>query len=113
MRVRGGPILVPMIDIRLKHVQRARGAAALSRVDQNGQVVAVEQCIRQIQTTDAEIDHGNLVGQRELGQLPGNLNPECIIAHEQITDAGNEDSLHELSSATSIRSSSSGRKKKR
>ena len=74
--------------VGLDHVQRARHAALRSGVHQDRQLVGLEQGIGQVEAANAEIHDPHSLGPGLDRQPPRRFDAKCIVAEEDVADAG-------------------------
>ncbi len=75
-----------------EHRDRARFLAARRRVDQDRRVVAAQQVECQVHAADSVVGDLGPRRQFDVGQPPGDLDPEPVVAEENVADAGDQHS---------------------
>ncbi len=80
-----------IVQGELNDVECSWSAAPRGRIDQDDRLGGVEQGIGQVEAPDAEIDDAHPFGQLDPRQAAGNLDAERIVAQEDVTDAGDQD----------------------
>jgi hypothetical protein len=75
---------------RLEHGDRSGLVAARDRVDEHQRVVAVEQFVRQVHTTDPDVHDDDAIGKRLVCEPRDDLDAEAVVAEEDVPEAGHE-----------------------
>src|SRR5579859_1246273 len=79
--------------LRLNDVHGTGGAAARRGVDENRPVKAIRQVVSQVHAADSVVGDGNSLRELALGQPPGDLDTEAVVAEEDVAHAGDQRAL--------------------
>ena len=78
-------------EVGLDDVERPRPPAPRRGVDQNRQIVAVEERVREIKPANAKVDGADAVRPGAEFQPTGDLASEGVITQKDVADAGDQD----------------------
>src|SRR5262245_12985339 len=91
---------IEVIQIGIDEINGSRFASALSRIDDDDCVIAVEQSEREIKCTNAEIYNANRVRHRTLPDAPRDFAAKAVITDKYVADTGDENHAINSSSST-------------
>src|SRR5919107_1091264 len=78
-------------DLRLDEVDGAGLPTTRGGVDEDDQVVIFVQGVREVHPADAEVHDLDTLRQLAFGESSYHLDPEAVVAEEDVADAGDED----------------------